>query len=150
MRGVATYLLNIAAVISDIAMKPRRSSTNSLSIRSNHRDLGVAAAREPEQLLGSLGHPPGRDLKGVDIEERIAYKVEWVGNLFLLSQRALTPRQLGVPLKKVGVQLFLTFRTKTMTKLSVEMISNIGFDLIPIAFVIPNLFAASAHGEQVV
>ena len=42
---------------------------------------------------------------------------------------------------QVGVHLFRTFRANTMTEFSFRVVSDIRLYLIPIPFVIPDLFA---------
>jgi hypothetical protein len=46
------------------------------------------------------------------------------------------------------IKLFYTFRAYAMAKISLGVIRNISFKLIPIAFVIPYLLARSTHGQQ--
>src|SRR5208282_758811 len=47
-----------------------------------------------------------------------------------------------------GIQLFRTFRTNAMCKTGIRMLTDIGVNLGPITFIITDLFAGSAHGEQ--
>ena len=48
----------------------------------------------------------------------------------------------------IGIQFFCAFRTNTAAEFSVRVISNTGFNLIPITLVIPYLFARGADGEN--
>ena len=46
------------------------------------------------------------------------------------------------------IKLFDAFRAYAVTKISLGVLTNVSFKLVPIAFIIAYLLARSAHGQQ--
>ena len=54
----------------------------------------------------------------------------------------------GTSLNIIRVELFGTFRADSMSELRLRMIMDIRFDLIPVALIVPYIFAGGTDGQH--